>query len=400
MGKIAVPQEDFPCSADVVVIGGGIVGAATAFFVSHAGLDTIVVERRDALGTLTTAASVECFRAQFSEPENVQMMLTSIEIFDHFAEVIGIPGYDINLHYQGYLFITDAEDGEKTLRARVAHQQSIGLRDVEFLEGDEVRARFPYTSPTVTAGTYRAKDGWLSAHEVTYGFAKGSKAQFCLRTEVSGIVVKGGRVHTVLTNRGPIDTPRVVIAAGPFSGVVARMAGVELPLCILRRQKTIIGEHPLIPRHAPMTIDDVRGAYWRPEGGGAALGWALPEEPSEPSENVPADWTFAAIVLEGVSHLSPFFEQVAAGLKREDVFTSAGQYTCTPDSKPIIGPSPDVEGLYFNLGYSGHGIMGSPAGGKLIAKLMVGEISAAENPFRFERFAEKRELAAAKEIVI
>jgi sarcosine oxidase subunit beta len=401
MGKIIVPDEsEFPTQADVVIIGGGILGTATAFYASRAGLETVVLEMRDGLGTLATAASEECFRAQFTEPENVAMMKASIEVFENFPEVIGIPGYDINLHQQGYLFYTDDPEVAETLRARVEHQRNIGLDDVEFLIGDEVRRRFPWVSPKVTAATYRARDGWLSAHELTHGFAKGSEALFLLRTKAIGIQLDGQGVEGVETNRGHISTRTVVIAAGPFSGQVAKLAGVELPLIILRRQKAIIGQDPAIPQDAPMTISVPSGAFWRPEVGGAAMGWALPEEPGEPLEAVPTDWTFPAIVIEEISKLAPFWREVAGRLTRDSVFLSAGQYTCTPDSKPILGPSPDVEGLFFNLGYSGHGIMGAPEGSRYVVAMITGQMSDEDNPFSYQRFTRGEVVVSEEKMVL
>lgn len=403
MGKIIVPDaSEFPSRADVVIIGGGILGAVTAFHASRAGLDTVVLEMRDGLATLATTASVECFRAQFSEPENVAMMKTSIEVFENFPEVIGVPGYDIGLHQQGYLFYTDAPEGPQTLRARVEHQQSIGLDDVEFLSGDEVRRRFPWASPRVTAATYRARDGWLSTHELTHGFAKGSEALFLLRTKATGIELGGRGVEGVETNRGHISTRTVVIAAGPFSGRVAGLAGLELPVTILRRQKVVISQAPAIPQDAPMTISLPSGAHWRPEVGGAAVGWAtaIPEEPSEPLEKVPTDWTFPAVAIEEVSKLAPFWEEVMGRLARDSVFVSAGQYTCTPDSKPIIGPSPDVGGLFFNLGYSGHGIMAAPEGSRYVVAMITGQMSDDDNAFSCQRFARGEVVVSKEKMVI
>jgi sarcosine oxidase subunit beta len=401
MGKIIVPDaSEFPRQAEVVIIGGGILGAATAFYASRAGLEAVVLEMRDGLATLTTPASVECFRAQFSEPENVAMMKASIEVFENFSEVIGVPGYDISLHQQGYLFYTDAPEGPETLRAQIEHQQSIGLDDVEFLSGDEVRRRFPWASPKVTAATYRARDGWLSTHELTHGFAKGSAALFLLRTKATGIELGSQGVRGVETSRGHISTRTVAIAAGPFSGKVAGLAGVELPLTILRRQKVIIGQDPAIPQDAPMTIFIPSGAYWRPEVGGGALGWATPEEPGEPMEKVPTDWTFPALVLEEVSKLAPFWEEVIGRLTRDSVFLSAGQYTCTPDLKPILGPSPDVEGLFFNLGYSGHGIMGAPEGSRYVVAMITGLMSDESNPFSYQRFARKEVVISGEKMVL
>jgi sarcosine oxidase subunit beta len=401
MGRIIVPSDtDVPRTADLVIIGGGILGSATAFYATRAGLKTIVVEMRDGLATLTTAASEECFRAQFSEPENVAMMLASINVFEHFAEHIGIPGYDISLHQQGYLFLTDRPDGPVTLRRTVERMRKAGLNDVELWTEDEVHRHYPWVSEDVTAATFRARDGWLSAHEVTYGFAKGSSATFLLRTEATGIVLDSGGVARIETNRGPISTRALVIAAGPFSGVVAKMAGVDLPLTILRRQKAIIGYDDAIPQNAPMTIDVVTGAYWRPEVGGAALGWAIDEDPSMPSENVPVDWQFAAMVLHQCKRVAPFWQTVINRLTRDNLFLSAGQYTITPDAKPILGPHPEIAGLYFNLGYSGHGVMGSPEGSRMVIDMLIGKEKVEDNPFRFTRFAEKAAAAAAEKLVI
>jgi len=390
MGRIAIPDaKDFPATADVVIIGGGIVGCATAFYAARAGLNTLVLEKRDGLATLTTTSSMECVRAQFEEPENVAMMKASIAVFENFAAVIGRPGYDIGLRQQGYLFLTAAPEGPTLLQERVHRQQSYGLEDVEFLSGDEARARFPYLSSTVTAATIRAGDGWLSSHEATYGFAKGSMARFFLSTEGTGFLVDAQGVAGVATNRGIVHSRLAVIAAGPFSGRVAQLAGAELPLSPLRRHKAIIGEHPRVPRSAPMTVDLDSGVHWRPEGPGAALAWAeaLPEQPGEPLELVPTDWTFPGIAMEAMARLVPFWEEIAAHLVKSNLFLSAGQYTVTPDHKPIIGPYAQIPGLYLNVGYSGHGIMGSPDGGRRLADLITGRACDADNPFSAERFA-------------
>jgi len=401
MGRITVPQVGgLPRSVDVVVIGGGVIGCATAFYATEAGLDTIVLERRGGLATLTTAASEECFRAQFTEPENVKMMLESISVFEHFADVVGIPNYTIDVHQQGYLFLTEAEDGPILLKERVQRQRTIGLSDVEFLGADELRQRFSFVGPSVTAGAFRAKDGWLSAHELSYGFAKGSSALFALQTAATGMQVDSHGVTAVATTRGEISTRCVVIAAGPFSAIVASWTGLHLPLAAVRRQKVVLGSVPDVPQDAPMTINLDTGAYWRPEVRGAALGWALPEEPSEPLERVPTDWTFPAVVLEGVAHLAPFWRRVTERLTRDNIFLSAGQYTCTPDNKPIIGPCADVPGLYLNAGYSGHGIMASPGGARLLADLIVSPHVDIENAFGYERFAEGQARLSAEQMVL
>jgi len=287
-----------------------------------------------------------------------------------------------------------------TLRRTWQHMRDAGLSDVELWDEATVRKHFPWVSEDVTAATWRAEDGWLSAHEVTYGFAKASTATFLLRTEATGITLDAHGVASIVTDRGPISTRRVVIAAGPFSGVVAKKGGVDLPLTILRRQKAIIGQDPAIPQDAPMAIDVTTGAYWRPEVGGAALGWAIDEDPTMPSENVPVDWQFAAMVLHQAKRVAPFWEEIIARLTRDNLFLSAGQYTITPDAKPILGPHPEIPGLYFNLGYSGHGVMGSPEGSRICIDMMMGRLKPAESPFRFTRFRERAAAAGGEKLVI
>lgn len=176
---------DLPATSDAVIIGGGISGLAAAFFLARAGLRPLVVERLPTLAALTTSRSMEAMRAQFVEPENVSLMRESIAFYEHFGERTGLDGYDIGLHQQGYLFLTTRPDGPERFRQRVLSQHALGLTDVEFLSGDEARQRFPYLAAEVTAATFRQRDGWLSAHEAAYGFARASAAMIRTNTEVS-----------------------------------------------------------------------------------------------------------------------------------------------------------------------------------------------------------------------
>jgi sarcosine oxidase subunit beta len=383
-----VNQAKLPRTAKVVIVGGGISGAASAFYLARAGLEAIIIERLSVLAGLTTSLSMEGMRAQFIEPELVAMMRESIAFYERFSANTGLSDYDIGIHQQGYLFLTTQCDGLKNLRQRVEGHHRLGLTDVELLDGDQVRRRFPYLSQNVTAGTFRQRDGWLSAHEAAHGFTRASGARIVLNITVTGITVSSGRVTGVTTQRGPIATPVVVLAAGPYSARVAALTGVELPLQIVRRHRLTIGEHALVPQGAPMTVDQDTGAHWRPESPGAALAWAQPAEPpSEPTDNVQPNRMFAFEVLEGVSRVCPLWLEIAGSLKRDQVFLTAGQYTVTPDDKPIIGPHPDVAGLFFNLGHSGHGVMAAPGSGRLLADLVTGQADDADNAFSFRRLA-------------
>ncbi len=380
---------ELPALADAVIIGGGINGTAAAFFLARAGLRPLIVERLPVLAGLTTAKSMEAFRAQFVEAEHIALMRESIDFYAHFAERIALPETDIGIHQQGYLFLTTQPERITEFRERVAVQHAHGLADVAFLDGNAACKQFPYVSREVAAATFRAGDGWLSSNEAAQGFARASGAQVALNTTVTGFRLAGGRVAGVETDRGPIAAPVVVLAAGPYSARVAALAGVDLPLQVIRRHRVTIGEHPLIPTWAPMTIDQDTGAHWRPEGPGAALAWAQDHEPpGEPVDNVRPRQDFPFEVLEGVSRLSPFWETVAGELKSSQVRLSAGQYTMTPDGEPIIGPHNELGGLYFILSCNGHGVMAAPGAGRLLADLVTGQIEDVANPFSFRRLAQ------------
>lgn len=389
MSRIFVPDAaEMPRTADAVVVGGGIVGVATAFWLSRAGLDTVLVEMRDGLSTLTTPNSIECFRAQFTEPAMAELALPSIAIFENLAEVIGIPGYDVSLRHQGYLFVTDDPATVPDMKASVEQHRRVGVTDSEFLDHDELLRRFPYLSERAVAATFRQNDGWLSSHEATQGFAKGSSARFLLQTRATSIGLDGQGVCGVETDRGTISTRTVVNAAGPFAGVVCGMAGVELPLEPVRRQKAFISPRPQIPQDAPLTIDVIQDVYWRPETGGAYIAWVDPDEPAgEPREDLPLDWDYPAIVLDKLVRLNPFWDEIAATLKGEEIHPSAGQYVYTPDDQPLIGPVPEVAGFYVNCGYWA-GVMLSPEAGRRIARLVTGEMKPEENALRPTRYAE------------
>ena len=388
MGKIFTPTDSDFDQSDAVVIGGGIVGTATAFWLSKAGLDVVLVEMRDGLSTLTTPASAECFRAQFTEPAMAALAKPSIEMFEHFDDVIGIADYNISIKQQGYLFLTDNTETVDDLKENVAQQHKLGVTDSEFLEREEILKRFPFVSPSVLAATFRQRDGWLSCHETTQGFAKGCDARFFLNTKATGIQMDEKGVCAVETDQGILQTRNVINAAGPFAAEVGRMVGVDLPLEPVRRQKVYIKTSVAIPSDAPFTVDVDNNSYWRPEAGGVIIGWVDVDEPvSQPAERVPTDWEFPALTLDKVKRLTPFFEEVEKTVRQPDMDTSAGYYMYTPDDQPLIGPVPEAPGFYVNCGYWA-GVMLSPQAGKWVSDLVTGEMDPKENPLRPTRYQE------------
>lgn len=390
MKKIYIPDSgSMPATADVVVIGGGIVGVATAFWLSKAGLDTVLVEMREGLSTLTTPLSIESFRAQMTEKPMAELVLPSIRMFEDFAHVVGIPGHDIALKHQGYLFVSDDPAMSSKLRQAVEVHHGFGVTGSEYLEQADIQRRFPYISDRMVAGTFHQNDGWLSSHEATQGFAKGSSAKFLLKTRVIGIVTGPQGVVAVETDRGRIATRHAVNAAGPFARQIGRMAGVDLPVDPVRRQKVYVAPKPQIPKDAPLCIDIDQEVYWRPEHGGALMAWVDPDEPvaTDPVEQVATDWDYAAVVLDKIVKLSPFWGEVAETLSTSDLQTSAGYYMYTPDDQPLIGPVKHVPGFHLNCGYWA-GVMLSPEAGRRVARLITGDMKPEDNPLRLSRFEE------------
>jgi sarcosine oxidase subunit beta len=388
--------RDPPRAAELVIIGGGIVGAATAFHASRAGLRPVLLERRAALCTLTTPASTGAFRLQFDDREELELVRESVDLLSNFSEITGQTRYDPKLRRQGYLWCTTDPGRAGWQQDLVRKQHTWGQSDVEHLDGDEVRRRFPYVSPAVLAARYRAGDGFLDPKEITLGFAASSGADVVTGCGVTGLCVEGGRLTSVGTNRGEISTGCAVIAAGPFSGDVASLAGVELPVQAVRRHKMTMPEVPEVPQDAPMTIDDDTGAHWRPGLRGAFLLYTDPDEPpGPPAEDLPTDHGFALELLDpkspiSVARVAPFWRGVWERGSANWIL-QAGQYTMTPDHRPLLGPTP-VEGLYVNTGYSGHGVMGSAAGSRIVVDTLTGRLSPDQTPFHPTRGFQHREL--------
>ncbi|MEJ7900342.1 MAG: FAD-dependent oxidoreductase [Thermomicrobiales bacterium] len=365
--------RDLPPSAETVIIGGGIVGVATAWTLRRRGIPSIIVEAADDIGIRTTAMSAHCIRAQFGEPDNIAMMAESLEFYEHFAERCGLPASNagVNLLQQGYLFASTEKADRSAFEDRVERQRQSGLDDVELLDGAEVQRRYPWLSKNIVTATFRGRDGWIQSDLAVEALAASAGVPIYLGVRVERIQVNTGRVQGIETSAGFVAAGNVVLAAGPFSRA---LSPVRLPIALWRRHRVIVGPNTAIPQSGPVTIDANTGAHWRPHKGGALLAWAQPEADAEAAWPVDPDPGFTDLILageKGIGRLAPFWHDLAKRLSPEDISLTAGQYTMTPDHRPLIGPAPGTEGLFLNTGYSGHGIMGSPAGARILADIMV-----------------------------
>jgi sarcosine oxidase subunit beta len=375
-------------TAEVVIIGSGIVGSSVAYHLTELGCtDVLVVEREAHQGKGSTGKSMGGVRAQFSTPVNIQMSLYSINFFAEFDERTGYPA-DYRPH--GYLFVATSERHLDYLKANRERQIALGVKNVALVSRDEIVEMLPQLrTDDVLGGTFCPTDGFVDPHSVMMGFMRRARergARLWLDTPVTGIEVERGQVTGVATARGRIATRTVVNAAGAWAAGVARMAGAELPVEPLRRQLVPTEPFDQLPARFPMVIDMSTGFHFRREGAGILLAWNDPAE--TPGFKTDFDSSFIEKILTRAASRVPCLAEAQVNAQR----AWAGLYEMTPDHHAIIGESPDVRGLYFANGFSGHGVMHSPATGRITAETILdGRASLLDAaPLGVERFAAGR----------
>ncbi len=355
-------------TADVVIIGSGIVGSSVAYHLAQAGCtNVLVIEREAHQGKGSTGKSMGGVRAQFSTPVNIQMSKYSIDFFAKFDEVVGHPA-DYRAH--GYLFCATNENHLAYLKANRERQNALGVTNVEWVTAEDVSKMVPQLRvDDILGGTFCPTDGFVDPHSVMMGFmlnAREKGVRLWLDTKVSGIEVEGGtRISGVQTSRGFVSTQVVVNAAGPWAAEVAKMAGAELPVEPLRRQLVPTEPFDQLPKRFPMVIDMSTGFHFRREGKGILLAWNDTQE--TPGFKTDFDPTFVEKILTHAASRVPVLAEAEVNPRR----AWAGLYEMTPDHHCIIGPAPNVNGLYFVNGFSGHGVMHSPASGRITADLIL-----------------------------
>ena len=386
--------RSLPAGTELVIIGAGIVGASTAFWASRAGLLPVVLEARPVPASLTTPASTGAFRLQFDNLEEIELVRETVDLILNFSEITGQDAAPLAIEQPGYLWATTSEARAAEQRRLVARQHSWGQTDIEILDGDEAGCRFPYLSREVVSARYRADDGFADPRALTFGLLRASGAPLHVSCRVVSLRELPSGGFDVGTNEGHIRADQVVIAAGPFTAVLAALLGVDLPLEVKPRHKVVVPDLARVPPDAPMTIDDDTGTHWRPALAGAALLDAAPRGPGkEPVEDVPPSSGMAFRVLdpsspEAAARISPFWGE-AWNQGELSWMVHSGQYVMSPDHRPLIGQA-SIEGLWVNSGYSGHGIMCSPAGGRILADLITGRLE--DSPFALDRTFVKRSL--------
>jgi sarcosine oxidase subunit beta len=354
---------DIPTTADIVIIGGGVMGASTAYHLAQRGVKNILLlEKEEFFGTGATGRCAGGVRYQFSTEINIKLSLASLPMIERFREEIG---QDVNYRPCGYLLVATNEKDASNFRHNVELQNSLGVQ-TQLLSGDEVRERLPMMRfDDAIAGTFHNKDGIVDPNSVVMGYVSAAQkmgVKAVNNADVTGIRVSGGRVEGVETSRGVIQTRMVVNAAGPWAGLIGQMAGVSLPIVPLRRQMFTTNPLRDIPEDFPFVIDFAQSLYFHREGEGLLIGMSNQNE--KPGFDQGVDEEFELVNLEAAIERMPLLEKASRASHW------AGLYEVTPDAHPIYGKT-DLDGFLVCTGFSGHGFMHGPVSGKLMSELIL-----------------------------
>lgn len=385
-----------PKNADVVIIGGGVMGSAVAYYLGELGFHgrRVVIERDTSYRLCSTARSAGGLRQQFSTPENIAMSQATLAVIRELKARFGSDA-DVGFREQGYLILASAE-GKQTLAANVAIQRAANA-DIELLDPARLASAFPWLAiEDLAAGSFgRSGEGWLDPVSLMTLYQKAAAAAGTqwIKEEVVGIEMRGGRIAGVrLSNGAAIACGTLVIAAGPGSGAVAAMAGIALPVEPRKRYVYVLDCRDATEalRRAPLTVDP-SGVWFRPEGQTFICGKSpeADEEPPPGDLDVIDHAFFEDQVWPVLATRVPQFEAVKM------ISAWAGHYDYNVlDQNAVIGPHPEIGNLLFTTGFSGHGLQQSAAAGRAIAELLVtGGYRAIDlTRFGYERIARREPL--------
>lgn len=367
-----------PASADVVIIGGGVMGASTAFHLAEAGVDVVLVERGELSGGSTSRAAGGV-RANFSDELNIMLGKRSLELFADFAQR---PGQEIDLHRSGYLFVLTRPEDVELFTASVALQNSLGVES-RMIDAEEACRLSPLLDPEgVLAAAWSPNDGHCTPESVVLGYATGARRLGAtVRTGVActGISTSGSEITGVQTTDGDVATGCVVDCAGAWSPQIAAYVGVDLPVTPYKRELLITEPLP-DPIDMAFTIDYATSLYWHREGPGILTGFS--RKGVDPSWETSRDADFPERLAELAEHRAP-------GLLDLGVRSGwAGLYEVTPDHNALLGEAQTVKRFLYATGFSGHGFLQGPAVGEILRDMYLGVTPFIDvSPLDVERFA-------------
>lgn len=349
----------------MVVIGGGVMGASSAFHLAEAGQQVLLVERDD-LASGSTVKAAGGVRAQFSDAVNIELGHRSLRVFERFGELFG---QEIDFHQVGYLFLLDSEEHAATFEANVALQNSLDVPS-RMLTPDQAQELSPLISTEgLVAAAFSPTDGHCAPESVVQGYASAARragAVVATRTAVTGVERDAdGRVARVLVGGQTVECDLLVVTAGPWSEEVGTWCGVDLPVTPMRRQILITDAMPGLRADTPMTIDFATSFYFHNEGDGLLIGMSDPNE--TPGFKLKRDDAWLDGLFEAIEHRAPSLSDIGVSTGW------AGLYEMTPDHNALIGRSGSRPGepdnVVYATGFSGHGFLMGPAIGEVVRDL-------------------------------
>jgi sarcosine oxidase subunit beta len=380
-------------SADVVIIGGGVIGASVAYHLALGGCtDVVVLDAAPGSGQGSTGRATGGFRAQFGSAENIRLSLLSRDKLRRFADETGVdPGY----HPVGYLFLAREQAELELLLAAQALQHAEGLPEARRVDADEARALNPAIDGEIAGGTFCPTDGYIRPLQILRGYTEAAQrlgVRLVFGAPAEGMRREGDAIRAVRTAYGEIAAGAVVNAAGAWAARVAGMAGVALPVTPLRRQVALTEPCALLPADMPMTIFCDDGFHLRVRDGRVLLLW--PDQPAGDDPycaEVEDEWIDRVVRRAG--ERLPCLR--GAAIDRAGCW--AGLYEMSPDHHVLLGASPEVPNFYLANGSSGHGVMHAPAIGQLLAEIMLhgAARSTDAHPLRPGRFADGQPIAGS-----
>ena len=357
---------------DVVIVGGGVVGSASAYYLRKNGFtgSIAMVEKDTSWALGCTARSVGGLRQQFSTPENILLSKFGVTLVKNLRQEFG-PDADIGFKEQGYL-ICASQEGLPILAENHAVQIANGADNV-LLRGEELSARFPWlVSDGVAAGCFGLSgEGWVDPYMFAALFRKAAvtRGVDLIQGEVTGVAREGDRITGVALASGEsFSCGTLVNAAGTGAGKLASLAGIDLPVGPRKRYVYVL-DCPAATEalhKAPLTVIP-GGVYFRPEGRNFLAGLS-PEEHEEPKD---LDWEvdhawFEEKIWPALAERVPLFEAIKV------ISAWVGHYDYNAlDQNAIIGPHPEVANFLFANGFSGHGLQQGPAAGNAISELVI-----------------------------
>jgi sarcosine oxidase subunit beta len=348
--------------ADIVIIGGGVVGCSIAYNLAKLGAKNIILLEKNTLSSGATGRCGAGIRQQFGTKMNCILARESIKIFENLSQELE---YDIELNQGGYLILAYTEKEVNQFKKNVALEQSLNIK-ARFITVEEAKEIVPpLNTADILAATFCPTDGHANPFKTNFAYAEAAErlgVKIYTFTEVKEIETENHKIVAVNTDKGKVLTPIVVNAAGGYSGIIGKMVGVDIPVYSQRHQ--ILITEPVDPLFRPMLMSFSRNFYCQQTPHGSIImGLGDPNERKD--GDIGSSWQFAQEMAQKMTAVLPLLKEVSM------IRQWAGLYNMSPDAQPILGEHPQIEGFYMAIGFSGHGFMLAPITSKLIAELIL-----------------------------